>query len=369
MRCYGRARLSDLLGDRVIYRGLRPADAALPALGEIASELGLQPGLVPRKGDFEYACVVVRILKASAGETALSRLVYLGDTRMSDGGAFQALRAAGGWDGRAFICGEEPGSPRTLTVGSDGIYTARAWKAIDGFAESLDRDSAWIGPATAVVIDIDKTLIGARGRNGHVIDRARLRALRATVAEVVGDRFDAAAFERSYDALNRPAYHSFTGDNQDYLAYVCLMISCGCADLDALVRDIQSARLRTFSDLLSRVDGSLPAEPAVAAVHTDVAAKVRAGDPTPFKAFRRREFLETSSVMGHLDDQTPIAEMIENEIVITGEVWQTAQKWRERGALLIGLSDKPDEAAIPGEEELARGALPLHRISTHVVGE
>ncbi|GAB4517997.1 MAG: hypothetical protein Kow0047_29650 [Anaerolineae bacterium] len=59
---------------------------------------------------------------------------------------------------------------------------------------------------------------------------------------------------------------------------------------------------------------------------------------------------------------------IAEEICLTAEVaW--AMRWlRERGALLLALSDKPDEASIPRVEEAAEGALPLHRVVTHIVG-
>ncbi|MCX6016681.1 MAG: hypothetical protein NT020_13995, partial [Chloroflexales bacterium] len=56
-------------------------------------------------------------------------------------------------------------------------------------------------------------------------------------------------------------------------------------------------------------------------------------------------------------------DLLYREIVITGELWQIAQQWQAQGALLFGLSDKPDEAACgTGEGD------PIHRLVTHVVG-
>jgi hypothetical protein len=57
------------------------------------------------------------------------------------------------------------------------------------------------------------------------------------------------------------------------------------------------------------------------------------------------------------------------EIVITQEVRELALEWRSRGALLFGLSDKPDEASLPTPELEQQGYLPLHRSVTHLVGE
>ena len=42
---------------------------------------------------------------------------------------------------------------------------------------------------------------------------------------------------------------------------------------------------------------------------------------------------------------------------------------RRAGALLFGLSDKPDEASLPTPELEQQGHLPLHRNVTHIVGE
>jgi hypothetical protein len=41
-----------------------------------------------------------------------------------------------------------------------------------------------------VIIDIDKTAIGAKGRNDKVIDRARLAGIYRTMDSVLGDDFD-----------------------------------------------------------------------------------------------------------------------------------------------------------------------------------
>jgi hypothetical protein len=103
-------------------------------------------------------------------------------------------------------------------------------------------------------------------------------------------------------------------------------------------------------------------------VHRGIYACVLQGDPTPFKPFRRNEYRQTVGRMGHLDDATPLDQLLAEEIVITQEVRLMAREWRERGALLFGLSDKPDEASIPTPELAAIGYQPIHRTATHVVG-
>ena len=72
--------------------------------------------------------------------------------------------------------------------------------------------------------------------------------------------------------------------------------------------------------------------------------------------------------MGTLPDDTPMERLLQEEIVITREVMQVAQRSRDSGALLFGLSDKPDEASFPTEELALQGYLPIHATMTHVIG-
>jgi hypothetical protein len=222
-----------------------------------------------------------------------------------------------------------------------------------------------------VIIDIDKTALGARGRNDGAIDRARVTAIEATVAEALGPAFDPSSFRRAYGELNQARYHPFTADNQDYLAYACLMLSAGVSTLEDLQTDIASGRLAAAQDLMAQVDGQrdrLPSQ-VLRELHDDIYARVKAGDPTPFKAFRRREYLETTAKMGNLPDNVPLARRLLEEICLTQEVIEAGQWFRSRGCLVMALSDKPDEATMPSPEAATQGHLPLHRTATHVVGQ
>jgi hypothetical protein len=189
------------------------------------------------------------------------------------------------------------------------------------------------------------------------------------VAGILGEAFDSAVFQRAYDLLNAPEFHPFTADNQDYLAYICLILGSGLYALEQVIDEVRRGKLasfRQFIDAVERRAGELPA--ALRAVHHGIYTNVQAGDPTPFKPFRRNEYLETVSRMGCLGDDTPAERLLSEEIVITQEVRRMAFTWRQRGALLFGLSDKPDEASLPTPELAARGYQPIHRTETHVVG-
>ncbi|HWQ11604.1 MAG TPA: hypothetical protein VNL77_02325, partial [Roseiflexaceae bacterium] len=259
--------------------------------------------------------------------------------------------------------------PPAIEREGDVTYANR-WAALRTFAAALDAESFAVDAATAVVIDLDKTLLGARGRNDALIDRARLRALRMSVAELLGARFDAAQFEHIYRAVDTPRFHPLTADNQDYVGYLCVMVAggvCTLSDLAALADSGGGGGLLRSVEELCAASGWPSRE--IGEFHASFARAAAAGDPTPFKGFRRREFAETAALMGRLPEDSGAERALREAIVLTGEVWQAAEGWRARGALLFGLSDKPDEAAFPTPADAARGLLPLHRIRTLIVGE
>jgi hypothetical protein len=375
MRSWGRTTVDEFLGDFIVYRNLQPLDQRLPPLAELRSQIGLPVGLIPRKTAPEYVRVIVHLLRRAraldAPGTPIDRLVYVGDTRLNDGTAFTNICRAGGWTGLAFI-GSERGDPaRTeLREQEEGtLYLANRWAALFDFDEFCRQRGYPPDERTAVIVDLDKTALGARGRNDHVIDRARVEAVRSTVGDLLGEEFDPESFQAAYDCLNQPEFHPFTADNQDYLAYICLILGSGLIRLETLVNEVQSGRLTSFQQFISEVDDRASELPSsLSGIHDSIHACVQQGDPTPFKAFRYSEYRTTVERMGWLDDDTPVAELMAKEIVITQEVREVALAWRAQGALLFGLSDKPDEASIPSEDLAARGYQPIHRVETHAVG-
>jgi hypothetical protein len=367
-----RSSLYELFGDLVVYRDLNPIDLRLPRFETAAAEIGLPCVARPRKHEPAYAQTMVWFLhRARAIEmpgTTIRELVYLGDTALSDGGAFRNLRTAGGWQGWAFI-GAERDEALAISEQED-IYAANRWTALTAFVPWMQAQGARLDAQTAVIIDIDKTALGARGRNDGVIDRARVAAIEATVSEALGSAFDPANFRYAYVELNRAKHHSFTADNQDYVAYTCLMLGAGFWTLEELLADIEAGRLATPQDLMAHVDARRDRLPTrdLRSLHDDIYDRVKAGDPTPFKAFRRREYLETTARMGSLPDDIPLGQRLVEEICLTQEVMEVGRWFRSRGCLVMALSDKPDEATMPYPDAAAEGRLPLHRTVTHVVG-
>jgi len=375
MRSYGRTSVHEFLGDFVVYRNLQPVDQRLPSLREVAPLVGLPQQCIPRKSEPAYAQVISYLLRKAraldAPGACLERLVYVGDTQMNDGTAFGLICQAGGWLGLAFIGAErdEPAGVELVEQQESTLYLANRWAALSDFDRFCHERGFMIDERTAVIVDLDKTALGARGRNDHVIDQARLEAVQRTVGALLVGRFDAVAFREAYDLLNKPEFHPFTADNQDYLAYLCLILGSGHQTLEALVAAVREGRLSSFEQYLAEMDAlsaRLPTELWV--IHERIREAVGQGDPTPFKAFRRNEYRSTVERMGQSSDETPPTTLLQHEILITQEVREMALCWRQRGALVFGLSDKPDEASIPTEDLAARGYQAIHRVETHAVG-
>jgi len=342
---------------------------------EVCQHLGVPDGAIPRKGAPDYARVIVHLLQQAraldAPHTPIEWLIHIGDTPMNDGTALADICRTGGWTGLAFIGAERNGPPHVQIVQQNGVtlYLANRWGSLAEFDCFCREQGAPLDRRTALIVDLDKTALGARGRNDHVIDQARLDAVRRTVGDLLADSFDPDRFQAAYDRLNQIEFHQFTADNQDYLTYVCLILCSGLYGLEPLIADVRAGQMASFEQFIAGVDARITELPAnLRRIHKRVYALVQQGDPTPFKAFRYHEYQTTIARMGHLDDGMSVAELLREEIVITQEVRELALVWRKRGALLFGLSDKPDEASGPTDDLAARGCRAIHRTETHAVG-
>ena len=371
MRCHGSASLHDLFGDLVAFRNLEIADERFSRYAEIARALNLSPLAPPRKCDPTYGWVVARLLREARAlapsRPPIERVLFIGDTAFNDGAAFASIADAGGWPGVAFIgCETQEAEKLSETrYGDRLIFHANRW----GFLPTMDRHCAERGfpidGRTAVVFDIDKTTLGARGRNDKAIDAARVAAALRTACELLGDCFDKRTFETAYAEFGREPYIGFTRDNQDVLVYLCLVAAAGTFRIPALAAEILSGHADFLTFLTSIDPSGLPSR--LRDEHALVRSCVQHGDATPFKSFRRNEYRETVARMKGAADPL-VAPILESEIVITEEVLRVARMWSERGAVLIGLSDKPDEACYPPANSDEGPSVPLHKTPARVFG-
>ncbi|MBS1248726.1 MAG: hypothetical protein MAG431_00288 [Chloroflexi bacterium] len=376
MRNFGHASIDEFLDDFVVFRNLIPIDKRLPSVDDLRSLVNIPAGITPRKSQPAYAQVIVEILKEAkaldATNLSIKRLIYLGDTLLNDGTAFINIARAGNWPGLAFIASEQDDpSPAVVEKRKEGtLYIANHWRGLKDFDSYCQKENFPIDRQTAVIVDIDKTALGARGRNDHLINQARVDAARHTVEDLLGGAFDIKAFQRNYQEIDQVEFHPFTTDNQDYLAYICLILGSGLYQLNPLLDRIRAGELDSFQQFIAAVDEraeELP--PSLNEIHQKIYARVRTGDPTPFKAFRYNEFHATIDRMGCSTRDISVEALLANEIVITQEVRAAALRWKEKGALLFGLSDKPDEASVPTPALAAKGYQPVHRVKSHAVGE
>ncbi len=364
-----RKTIADFLDDRVVYRNLEPGDPALPRLADIWPEIGLASFRVPRKTEPAYAAAVFRFLQAAQAQRGLpplERLLFVGDTPMNDGTAAKNLGEH--LPMRGFIGDQKLAEAEQINI-EGPLMLANRWPALANFLDWAQAEGFPFDQQTALLLELDKTTLGARGRNDKVIDQARITAVRLIVEELLGGDFDEIAFRSIYDRLNQLEYHPFTADNQDYLAYISLMATGLIYPPERLWADLESSRLAGFNQFVSLCDArQAQMSQGLLVAHREVTGNMAKDDPTPFKSFRFREYHTTVALMNALPDDASQADVLAGEITITGEVAETAGLLAAQGVLTFGLSDKPDEASVPTAKAAAQGALPLHRVVMKVVG-
>jgi hypothetical protein len=370
---FGMGTLADLFGDLVIYRSLEPLDRRLRGFKTAYYQMGLDESPIPRKLNPNYARAALWFLEQvqKLRGAALNEVLFIGDTLSGDAQAFRNILKISDLPGSAFIATEKAAEPEHHEIMEGNVYFANRWASIaDWLAWTLEQGFQ-IDEGTVVIVDMDKTAIGARGRNDKAIDIARLEGIYRTIDSILGDKFDHELFEKHYNDLNRAKYHPLTEDNQDYLAYICLVLNTGLIRCDELMEKMDKGNINSFEQFIRWVEALMLSgtnkNEALRQVHEAVMASIRVGDPTPFKRFRREEFTSTLRHMGNLPDDVPAEERLSEEITITQEVKESAEWLLGRGCTVLSMSDKPDEASVP-HPSFHKGLTPIHKAPTHCVG-
>jgi hypothetical protein len=338
--------------------------------------MGINEDHIPRKQEKAYAKAALWIVEEARAvcgcKQAGQELLLIGDTLYNDGQAYRNMARVSGWQGSCFIGADRLEQAPSYTIDSEQqLYSANRWSALPAWLLWLRQQGLQLDTTTSIIIDIDKTALGPKGRNDQVIDRARLQGIFRTMDAVLGERFDRTTFVQHYSELNRSKYHFLTADNQDYLVYICLILNAKLIGFNDLLDEIQQKSLDNFDQFIRWVDSLMRQQvedsETLREVHEAVLASVRIGDPTPFKRFRRQEFISTVEHMGSLSDDTPVEELLKGEITLNEEVLQVASWLKQRGCFLLCLSDKPDESSKPSGRDTTHYA-PVHRVATHRVG-
>ncbi|HIQ04180.1 MAG TPA: hypothetical protein EYH31_00620, partial [Anaerolineae bacterium] len=217
-RLWGRDSLATLFGDMVIYRSLEPLDPRLPGLKAAWKEMGLPSPDVPRKLQPAYARAATWLLRQAraldAPRVEIEELLFIGDTELNDGNAYRNLVRASHWSAWAFIGRDALKSKPEVRIQPDNLFVANRWSALADWITWVLQSGCHCDERTVVIVDMDKTALGARGRNDGAVDQARVAGVYAAVADTLEERFDKEAFLTAYRTLNQPKFHSFTSDNQ-----------------------------------------------------------------------------------------------------------------------------------------------------------
>ena len=374
---FGRSTLAELFEDWVVYRNLEPLDRRVPGLKNAGYRMELTEEGIPRKLDKEYSKAALWICEEARAVAGFAKpaeeLLLIGDTLVTDGTAFHNLAALSGWQGACFIGADRiQQEPLCRFDAESNLDVSNRWSLLPDWLHAVRQRGMKLNTSTIVVIDIDKTALGPKGRNDQVIDRARLEGIFRTMESVLGSQFSRELFIQHYKELNRSRYHFLTADNQDYLAYICLILNSKLVAFDEFLAEIDNKNLESFDQFIRWADSLMMRKIApgedLREVHEAIQASVRNGDPTPFKRFRRQEFICTLEHMGNVPDDASIEALLRDEITLCEEVWQVSEWLKQRGCFLICMSDKPDEASIPTPREAAE-RKPIHRVETHRVGE
>lgn len=317
------ATLSDMLQNNVVFRELNPLNSSLPNFEKLKTELFLQS--LPRKKDREYARVLYRILKSLKD---FANIVYIGDTFLSDLTVIKNLKKCANEPVFGVITSE--GAPLPENDDTFVIFSDK-WANLPTLVEDK------ISGGSLVIIDLDKTFIGANGRNHLPIDKARTDAIVA-LAKNIFEAPNEEDFLKLYQKIHSKEFLAFTADNQDIVSILTLIIYSSVVSFEEFAH---FAKTGTFEEFIDKIDVK---EPLLTYVN-EVRSNLKLNMPTLFPTFRKIELEKTIGRMDFLPVDAPLSELLSEEILITGEVYEVADRALEKGAALFGVSDKPEIAS------------------------
>jgi len=365
----GKTSIQEILGENILYRDLNPVSPQFPPFDEIRRKLGLEQSFPPRKVSPDYARIILEYLKIKDLNLP-QQILFLGDTPGNDGAVVRNLQQLSNRPVFGFIGKDVPAETGTLSP-DPPIFLANRWELIPEFFAHIRTLGFRWDRETAVLVDMDKTLIGARGRNDSVIDQARMEGVKKLIRETLNKQWQEDHFLLIYKTFNEPAYHFLTEDNQDYLAFICLMILAGVWSFEELIEQLIQKKITSFQEFLNRTAFLLQHRPmpVVAPFFEEVFLATVKGDPTPFKSFRRMEYLATIERLDCLQSEYP-AEILQSEITLTQEIVEIISFLKEKqfGPFWC-ISDKPPESTFPTDDQKQKGYLPLHQKPMKIVGK
>ncbi len=347
---YKRGKLSDIFGNRLVFRELNPVGNSLPQFPEIKTALSLTK--LPRKKDKEYAKALYYIF-SKAGN--FNKVFYIGDTLMSDASVIENFSEFPDIEMFGIITRE--GETDTIEFRKNFLLNGR-WANLERAFSICEEKVFRADERTVLIIDIDKTAIGARGRNDRAIDKARIDAIRELAEEIFGE-INEEKFSKAYQIANRKEFFYITEDNQDIVSLLAFFIYDGAVS----ETELSGGKFETAKELIEKVS----VRNSVLKKYAETVLKnIEEKNPTAFPEFRKKEFLKTIARADFLPDETPIAKLLSEEITITGEVYRLALMLKKRGVVVFGVSDKPALSTMPEE---GSGLPPVYEKTMKIYSE
>ena len=334
---YKRAKLNDIYEDYIVFRELNPIKKSLPQFNEIQSKLGFSH--LPRKKEnpLDYVKALSYIFQSVR---PFQKILYIGDTNMSDGGVIKAFTALRTYQIVGIITQEE----KENKIEFEGnIVKSTKWMNMKHILKMVEDNGFHIDYNTVVIIDIDKTFIGARGRNDKAIDNARMDAI-ISIAKKIFPSFDRETFSQIYSTINAKKFYPLTNDNQDIVSIISIVIYSGAISLKQFEKAFE---LGIIKNPISFFGSCKIKNELLENIVENVKNNIKMKNPTPFPTFRNEEFKSTIERMDFLTDNTPKEKLLKEEIMITKEVYEVGEIAKMNKAVVFGVSDKPILSSVP----------------------
>ena len=333
---YKRDNLNTIFENYIVFRELNPLREELPSFSELKKQLKLD--FLPRKKDPEYAKVLSFLFK-KIGD--FEKVIYFGDTYLNDGSVIKNLTELNEY--KVFGVITEEREQDYIKFKGNMILNTK-WRNLLPILEILEKRDLLLDEKTIVVIDIDKTFIGARGRNNKAIDKARTDAITSIIKDALGE-IEEDRFDYIYSRLNRRSLHSFTGDNQDIVAIMSILFYGDYYALGRFIREFYAGNWREPLEFFNTI--TIPPNDKAYKLLEEVKENLLKKNPTAFPTFREKEFNCTIKRMDFLPDVSDARKLLNEEILITKEVYDVGLIAKKKGAIVFGLSDKPELSSIP----------------------
>lgn len=340
---YKRDYLNKIFEDYIIFRELNIVKSSLPNFENISKILSLNS--LPRKKDKEYVLVLSYLIDLIGD---FNRIIYFGDTFLNDKSVVENLTSLNKYEVFGIIT-EGKGEKKKF----NNILINDKWENLREILKDLN---IRFDKYTFLIVDIDKTIIGARGRNDTSIVKARFDAIKKIADEFIGN-YDEDKFFKIYQKLNERKYQSFTEDNQDIVTLLTITFYLNLYPFDKFLYEFEDGihknKLIFFKEVLEKWNEDIK----FLEILKNCVNRMEKNDQTPFIEFRYKEFETTINRMDFLSDDTPQNVLLEEEIMITREVYEILLEAKERNGYVLGLSDKPEASSFP---QKGSSLPPLH---------